>query len=52
MIGNSNAMQTFGACGRNHVFRTGDTVSGKKRMCMQIDFKRHGFTGRVGSKKG
>jgi hypothetical protein len=42
VIGDSNAMQTFGARGCDHVFRTGDTVPGKKGMCMQVDFKRHG----------
>jgi hypothetical protein len=42
VIGNREAMQAFGASGCNHVFRTGDTVPGKKRMCMQVDVKRHG----------
>jgi hypothetical protein len=49
MIGDGNAMQTFGARGCDHVFRTGDTVSRKKRMCMQVDVKRHGLKGRAGS---
>src|SRR5712691_2091754 len=31
MIGNRKAVQTFGARGCNQVFRTGDTVPGKKR---------------------
>jgi hypothetical protein len=47
MIGDSKAVQTFGARGRNHVFRTGDTVPGKKRMCMQVDVKGHCLKGRV-----
>jgi hypothetical protein len=42
VISDSNAMQTFGARGCNHVFRAGDTVPGKKRMRMQIDIKWHG----------
>src|SRR6267142_3367930 len=45
VIGDSNAMQTFGARSCNHVFRTGDTVPGKKRMRVQIDVKRHGSKG-------
>src|SRR5438132_1116197 len=35
-------VQTFGARGRNQIFRTGNTVSGKKRMRVQVDIKRHG----------
>jgi peroxiredoxin len=42
VIGDGYAMQTFGARRRNHIFGTGDTVSGKKGMCMQVDVKRHG----------
>jgi hypothetical protein len=42
VIGNGDAVQTFGAAGRNQVFRTGNTVSRKKRMRMQVDIKRHG----------
>src|SRR5207244_7327881 len=36
MIGNGDAMQTFGARGCDHVFRTGDTVPRKQRMRMQV----------------
>jgi hypothetical protein len=42
VIGNGDAMQTFGTRGGNQVFRTGDTVPGKKRMRVQIDVKWHG----------
>src|SRR5437016_2111045 len=42
MVGDSDAVQTFGARGRNQIFRTGNTVSGKKRMRVQVDIKRHG----------
>jgi hypothetical protein len=49
VIGNGEAMQAFGPRGCNHVFRTGDTVPGKKRMCMQVDVKWHGLKGRVRS---
>src|SRR6516162_5613030 len=42
VIGNSDAVQTFGARGRNQIFRTGNTVSGKKRVRVQIDIKWHG----------
>src|SRR5436309_9408357 len=41
VIGDSNAMQTFGARCCNHIFRAGDAVPGKKRRCMQVDVKRH-----------
>src|SRR6059058_6039974 len=39
VIGDSNAMQTFGARCCNHIFRAGDAVPGKKRMCMQVDVR-------------
>src|SRR5437016_5132946 len=41
VIGDGDAVQTFGARGRNQVFRAGNTVSGKKRMRVQVDVKRH-----------
>src|SRR6266540_544624 len=41
VIGDGDAVQTFGARGCNQVFRAGDTVSRKKRMRMQVDIKRH-----------
>jgi hypothetical protein len=41
VIGNGDAMKTFGARGCNQVFRTGDAVPGKKRMRMQVDVKWH-----------
>src|SRR5207248_11795682 len=47
VIGNGDAMQAFGACGCNHVFRTGDTVPGKERMCMQVDVKGHRLQDRL-----
>jgi hypothetical protein len=46
VISDSNAMQTFGARRCDHVFRTGDTVPGKKRVCVQIDVKCHFLKGR------
>jgi hypothetical protein len=49
VIGNSDAMQTLGARSGNHVFRTGDTVPGKKGMRMQVDVKWHGLKGGVRS---
>src|SRR6266566_2994089 len=33
--------QAFCEPGGNQIFRTGDTVSGKKRMRVQVDVKRH-----------
>src|SRR5437868_15462084 len=47
VIGNGKAMQTFGARSCNQIFRTGDTVPGKKGMCMQVDVKRHSSKSRV-----
>src|SRR6267142_6560292 len=41
VIGDCNAMQTFGARRCNHVFRTRDTVPGKERVCVQVDVKCH-----------
>jgi len=41
VIGDGETVQTFGARGRNQVFRAGNTVAGKKRMGVQIDIKRH-----------
>ena len=46
VIGDGNAMQTFGARGCDHVFRTGDTVPGKERVCVQVDVKCHCLKGR------
>jgi hypothetical protein len=45
VIGNGNAMQTFGARGCYHVFRTGDTVPRKKRMSMKVYVERHCLKG-------
>src|SRR5882762_1203655 len=42
VIGDSDAVQTFSASGRNHIFRAGNTICGKKRMRVQVDIKRHG----------
>jgi len=42
VVGNGDAVQTFGARGRNQIFRAGNTVSGKKRVRVQVDIKRHG----------
>src|SRR5207253_3494382 len=42
VIGDGDAVQTFGARGRDHIFRAGNSVTGKKRMRVQIDVKRHG----------
>src|SRR6266496_1333374 len=41
VIGNRDAVQPFGARGSDQIFRTGNTVPGKKRMRMQIDIERH-----------
>src|SRR6266513_1447050 len=41
VIGNRDAVQTFGARGSDQIFRTGNTVPGKKGMRMQIDIERH-----------
>ena len=41
VIGDGDAVQTFGAPGSNQVFRAGNTVAGKKRMRVQVDIKRH-----------
>src|SRR6266496_1574231 len=49
VIGYGNAMQTFGARGCNQIFRTGDTVPGKKGMRVKVDVKRHGSKSRVRS---
>ena len=49
VIGDGEAMQAFGSSGGNQIFRTGDTISGKKRMRMQVDVKRHGSKSRVRS---
>src|SRR6188472_4449618 len=46
VIGDCYAMQTFRARGRDHVFRTGDTVPGKKRVGVQVDVKCHCLTSR------
>src|SRR5215217_7296805 len=42
VIGNRDAVQTFSLGSRNHVFRAGNTVSGKERMRVEVDVKRHG----------
>ena len=42
VIGDGETVQTFGARGRNQVFRAGNTIAGKKRMRVQVDVKRHG----------
>src|SRR2546430_5329711 len=42
VISDSGSVQAPGACGRNQIFRTGNTVSGKKRMRGKVDIKRHG----------
>jgi hypothetical protein len=42
MIGDGDAVQTFGTRSRNQVFRAGNTVTGKKRMRVQVDIKWHG----------
>src|SRR6266487_3333483 len=41
VIGDGDAVQAFSAPGGNQIFRTGDTDSGKKRMRVQVDVKRH-----------
>jgi methylaspartate ammonia-lyase len=46
MIGDCKAMQTFGARGCDHVFRTGDTIPGKERVRVQVDVKCHCLKGR------
>src|SRR6476619_5472379 len=46
VISDCNAMQTFGARRCDHVFRTGDTVPGKKRVRVQVDVKCHCLKGR------
>ncbi len=46
VIGNRDPMQALGARGCNHVFRTGDTVPGKERVCVQVDVKCHCLKGR------
>ena len=45
VIGDGDAVQTFGARGRDQIFRAGNTVAGKKRMRVQVDIKRHGDYG-------
>jgi hypothetical protein len=42
VIGDSEAVQTLRARSRDQVFRAGNTVSGKKRMRVQVDIKGHG----------
>src|SRR5215468_4981483 len=41
VIGNGDAVEALGARGGNQVFRTGDAVSGEKRMRVQVNVKRH-----------
>ena len=41
VIGDSDAVQTFNARSRNHIFWAGNAVSGKKRMRVEVDVKRH-----------
>src|SRR5437667_905065 len=41
VISDGDAIQTFGARGRDQVFRAGNAVSGKKRMRVQVNVKRH-----------
>jgi hypothetical protein len=41
VISNRDAVQTFCACGGDHVFRAGYTVPGKERMGVQVDIERH-----------
>ena len=42
VIGDGNTVQTLNAGGRNQVFRARNAISGKERMRMQINIKRHG----------
>ena len=42
VIGDGDAIQTFGARGGDQIFRAGNAVSGKERMRVQVDIKRHG----------
>ncbi len=41
VIGNGDAVQTFGARRRDQIFRAGDAVAGKERVGMQIEIERH-----------
>src|SRR5439155_15196990 len=41
VISDGDAIQTFGARGRDQDFRAGNAVSGKKRMRVQVNVKRH-----------
>src|SRR5262249_38030205 len=43
MIGDGDTVQTLHAGGRNQVFRARNTISGKKRMRVQIYVQRHGY---------
>src|SRR6266481_9547478 len=42
VIRDSDATQTLGARGCDQIFRAGNAVTGKERMRVQIDIKRHG----------
>src|SRR5262245_60896232 len=42
VIGDGDPVQTFGARRGDQIFRAGNSITGKKRMRMQIDIKRHG----------
>src|SRR5438046_1736423 len=42
VIGDGDPAQTFGARRGDQIFRTRNSVAGKKRVRMQIDVKRHG----------
>ena len=41
VIGDRDPVQPFGARGGDQVFRTGNTVPGKKGMRVQVDIERH-----------